>query len=109
MTRDYKITLQDFLDNECFSAKHFKDHFLYFIQNRDRLYPDLDFTLYRYKIMIWTDPAKKYHLKAHFDGKSRKYVTLVHPGTRKELATLHCDVPPGILLDLIHGIVKSSI
>ena len=108
MTQDYKVTIQDFLDNECFSAKHFKDHFLYFIKNKTRVYPDLDFALYRYKIVIWTDPVKKYHLKVHFGGKSRKYVTVVHSGTRKELAILHCDVPPEILLDLIHGIVKSA-
>jgi hypothetical protein len=107
MASDYKVTLQDFLDNECFSAKHFKNHFLYFIQNKTRLYPDLDYTLYRYKIVIWTDPAKKYHLKVHHHGKSRKYVTVVHPGTRKELATLHCDIPPKILLDMVYHYLKT--
>lgn len=108
MPTDYKVSLEYFLQNDCFSAKHFKSHFVYFLENKEWLFPDMNYEVYRYKVVVWTDPTKKYHLKAHFNGNSRKYVTLLQAGHNKELATLHCDIHPHALLALIYNHIICS-
>lgn len=97
--RDYKVTVDEFFANGGYSGKHFLEHFKYFLENRKK--DDIEFQLFRRKLVLWRakSPDMKLTMKPHYDGRSRKYATLLRRNT--ELFTVRCDAPPELLISAV--------
>lgn len=97
--RDYKITVEEFFDNNGFSGKHFVEHIKHlaaYIQS----HTNIQFTLYRYKIVIKNkNNNKEITVRPHALGHSNKYATISRNAT--ELVTFRYDVKPSVALQLV--------
>ena len=103
MKRDYIITEEEFIQGKCFSGHYFYEHAKYILKQIKTI-PNMSYILYRYKNIIKLDD-KIIILKAH-DHHTRKYITGYNKN-RKELFTLHCDISPEVLFNVILSYLKN--
>jgi hypothetical protein len=50
--------------------------------------------------------VKKIMIIVHWNGKTDKYMTVLNKTGKVELATLHCDVPPSIVYEIVLGLLS---
>ena len=101
--RDYIVSEEEYIKNKCFSGHNFYKHAKYIIK-KIKITPNMSYTLYRYKNII-TLGDKSIILKAH-DHHTRKYITGYNKN-HKELFTLHCDISPEMLFNVILSYLKN--
>ncbi len=101
--KDYVVTKEEFLENKCFSGHYFYEHAKYILKKIKNI-PNMSYKLYRYKNIISLDD-NIIILKAH-DHHTRKYIT-GYDKKHKELFTLHCDISPKVMFNVILSYLKN--
>lgn len=105
MTRDYKVTFEDFVSNNGYSGKHFFNHVKRLLEKCKDI-TGFNMQLYRYKAVVEnTEKDKKYVIKVHWNGHSPKYATLLTK-TNKEVLTIHHTVPVDNVIDIIISLLE---
>lgn len=99
--RDKKITLDIFLKNGGFSAKHFVEHTKYFMQLKPA---DVMVQMYREKIVVMRG-KKSVILKCHYNGRSDHYASILS-SSKTELITFHKNIEPGLVMEMILNLIK---
>lgn len=98
--RDYRVTLEDYMGNHGFSSSYFFEHFQYFMKNKPEW---IQVDIYRYKIrLINVNTDKIKIMKVHWDGRSKKYASMLDRSGRNEVFTVRYDsISPMCLKDMI--------
>lgn len=101
---DKPITIEEYIANKGYSSKYFFQHFLYFAKHKPEW---VDMRVYRHKIrLINTKTKSEVLVKVHWNGKSKKYVTILDKRGRKELVTFHCSLDPGAMTNMAISFLK---
>lgn len=110
--RDRKLTIEEFLGNDCYSAKHFRPHIEHFLSHAGAKYRDIGFQIYRHKMVVWSgnkDNGNKLVLKPHFGGRSEKYMRVLKRDGKTELLTVRCDVVTGeAFMAMLRGLLAAA-
>ena len=98
---DYKITREEYIENNGYSSHYFFEHAKYFLEVAP---PDIQIEFYREKIILRYN-GKTVILKCHYNGHSEHYATILSKCC-KELATFRNTLSPEttslIILDLLN-------
>jgi len=97
---DYKITREEYIQNNGYSSHHFFEHAKYFLET----FPEINPEFYREKIIL-SYKGKTIILKCHYNGRSEHYATILSKCC-KELVTFRNTLSPEttslIIVDLLN-------
>jgi len=85
---DYKITKEEYIQNNGYSSHYFFEHAKYFLET----FQDINAEFYREKIIL-SYKGKTIILKCHYNGHSEHYTTILSKCC-KELATFRHELSP---------------
>jgi hypothetical protein len=100
--KDYKISLQEFINNKGYSSHYFFNHSMHFLRHID--HKNIKIDVYRKKIIL-QHKTNKITVKCHYKNKSRHYISILK--SKKEIATLHDSIPPALMTKIIMTMLQS--
>ena len=98
--QDFKITKQDFIDNNGYSSHCFFEHSVYFLLHSK----DIAIDYWRKKLVLSYN-NKQLIIRCHYNKRSKHYATILTPD-EKEILTFRDTVEPRIVNKIINLLLK---